>query len=293
MRLLNVHTKRLEEFFEKATPSYAILSHTWGEDEVTFREFDPILGPRRTSAKIEGCCAQALEDGYNYVWIDTCCIDKSSSAELSEAINSMFVWYEESNICYVYLSDVLSEELDSSNIHSEFSTSRWFTRGWTLQELLAPHTLEFYNALWHPLGILSKGSGGNTDLQSYLQTITEIPREFIMGEKTLNTASIAMRMSWASRRQTTRKEDMAYCLLGLFDIAMPMLYGEGSKAFMRLQEEILKNEDDLSIFAWGFGTNNRGEMSCLATSPADFAVPISYESSRFQWRASWRHDIRT
>ncbi|PMD36310.1 HET-domain-containing protein, partial [Hyaloscypha variabilis F] len=253
MRLLNAHTKRLEEFFEKTTPRYAILSHTWGEDEVTFREFDPILGPRRTSAKLEGCCAQALADGYNYVWIDTCCIDKSSSAELSEAINSMFAWYKESDICYVYLSDVLSEKLDSSDVHSEFGTSRWFTRGWTLQELMAPEILEFYNASWHRLGGLNKIFGsisGDVDLESYLQAITNIPREFIMGNKNLKMASIAMRMSWASRRQTTREEDIAYCLLGLFDIAMPMLYGEGSKAFMRLQEEILKNEDDLSIFAW-------------------------------------------
>jgi hypothetical protein len=108
MRLLNVHTKRLKEYFEKRTPNYATLSHTWGEDEVTFREFDPILGPRRTSAKIEGCCAQALEDGNNYVWIDTCCIDKSRSAELSEAIHSMFAWYKESDICS-YISQTYSQ----------------------------------------------------------------------------------------------------------------------------------------------------------------------------------------
>ncbi|KAE9371074.1 HET-domain-containing protein, partial [Stipitochalara longipes BDJ] len=254
MRLLNVKTKKLEEFFEKKVPEYAILSHTWAEDEVTFQDFGPLLGARRTSIKIEGCCAQAISDGYEYVWIDTCCIDKSSSAELSEAINSMFAWYERAEICYVYLADVVSLELDFADEHSDFSNSRWFTRGWTLQELLAPNILMFYNASWHPLGCLDKREVdlgiGKPDLLSYLGTITKIPPNIINGKRLLSMTSIAMRMSWASGRETTRVEDIAYCLLGIFDIAMPMIYGEGTKAFMRLQEEILKNDDDHSIFAW-------------------------------------------
>ena len=274
MRLLNVKTMRLEEFFEKSVPKYAIVSHTWGEDEVTFREFDPVLGPRRTSKKIDGCCTQTIEDGFDYVWIDTCCIDKSSSAELSEAINSMFAWYSKSEICYVYLSDVESCQID--NRSSDFWNCRWFSRGWTLQELLAPRFLKFYNSSWYPLGSLAKQGSpmkytGDRNLTFDIAAITKIPYHFINGGASLIAASIAMRMSWASARQTTRIEDMAYSLLGIFDIAMPLLYGEGTKAFIRLQEEIIKNEDDLSILAWGFRGGVLGGTSCFASSPFEFA----------------------
>jgi Heterokaryon incompatibility protein (HET) len=199
MRLLNARTKKLEEFFDKNIPKYAILSHTWGDDEVTFRDFDPIIGPRRTPAKIDGCCTEALTDGYDYVWIDTCCIDKSSSAELSEAINSMFVWYARAEICYVYLSDVVSNQ-----VYIEFNKSRWFTRGWTLQELLAPRVLRFYNTSWLSLGRLLKSDSPlsyyGSDMASLLADITGIPRYFIDVSGTLNMASIATKMSWASKR---------------------------------------------------------------------------------------------
>jgi hypothetical protein len=272
MRLLNVKTMKLEEFFEKIIPKYAILSHTWGENEITFREFDPVLGARRTSKKIDGCCTRTVKDGFDYVWIDTCCIDKSSSAELSEAINSMFAWYERAEICYVYLSDVDSHQKQSSDFHN----SRWFRRGWTLQELLAPHTLEFYNSSWCHLGCVAKRASPKLDLSGSgmlfeIARITKIDAGILYGSRSLNTVPIAVRMSWASARQTTRIEDMAYSLLGIFDIAMPMLYGEGTKAFIRLQEEIIKNEDDLSILAWGFRGTVVGRASCFASSPVEFA----------------------
>ena len=263
---------KLEDFFEETIPDYAILSHTWGKDEITFREFDPVLGPRRTSKKIDGCCTQTINDGFDYVWIDTCCIDKSSSAELSEAINSMFAWYQRAEICYVYLSDVESDQKKSSDFHN----SRWFRRGWTLQELLAPHTLEFYNSSWCRLGCVAKRGSSKQDitdngLLSDVALITKIPIIILIGSQSLNTVPIAVRMSWASARQTTRIEDMAYSLLGIFDIAMPMLYGEGTKAFIRLQEEIIKNEDDLSILVWGFRDTVVGGASCFASSPVEFA----------------------
>jgi hypothetical protein len=180
----------------------------------------------------------------------------------------MFAWYARAEICYVYLSDV-------DNERSDIGKSRWFSRGWTLQELLAPEALTFYDVSWDSLGSLYKGilfkrSSRAVNFRSDLERITHIPSAFINGSQALNTASIAMRMSWASARRTTRVEDMAYCLLGIFDVAMPMIYGEGTKAFMRLQEEIMKNEDDRSIFAWGFNTVGGG-MSCFASSPADFA----------------------
>jgi len=272
MRLLNVKTMKLEEFFEKSIPAYAILSHTWGEDEITFREFDPVLGARRTSKKIDGCCTRTVKDGFDYVWIDTCCIDKSSSAELSEAINSMFAWYQRAKICYVYLSDVDSDQYHSS----DFQKSQWFRRGWTLQELLAPRTLEFYNSSWCRLGCVAKVGSPKQHLvglglRSEISLITKIPNTILSGGRSLYTVPIAVRMSWASARQTTRIEDMAYSLLGIFDIAMPMLYGEGTKAFIRLQEEIIKNEDDLSILAWGYRGTVVGGASCFASSPVEFA----------------------
>ena len=152
MRLLNAKTKRLEEFFEKDIPPYAILSHTWGKDEVLFTD---ITKGRynNDSDKIEGCCKEALGSGFDYVWIDTCCIDKRSSAELSEAINSMFDWYGRAVACYAYLADVNDTiDLGVPESNLAFRESKWWTRGWTLQELLDPRHVIFYNASWTRLG---------------------------------------------------------------------------------------------------------------------------------------------
>jgi hypothetical protein len=262
---------------------------------VTFRDFGDFLG-RRKSIKIDGCCAQALKDCLDYVWIDTCCIDKSSSAELSEAINSMFAWYERAQVCYVYLADVQSNEVDPEDEDEDFRTSRWFTRGWTLQELLAPKFLMFYNTSWKPLGRLIRGSGNNrgTAMGLHLSDITGIPDAYVSGSTELDTATIAMKMSWASRRQTTRVEDLAYCLLGIFDVAMPMLYGEGAKAFIRLQEEIMKKDDDHTIFAWGYGSTsvvpNRSE-GYFAKSAAVFAGCSQLHSYRPSGSKSSHHVI--
>ncbi|KAH8801760.1 heterokaryon incompatibility protein-domain-containing protein [Xylogone sp. PMI_703] len=255
MRLLNVKTRLLEEFFEDSIPRYAILSHTWQANEVTFQDLQssPKLSSRST--KLEGCCRQAAKDRYGYVWIDTCCIDKSSSAELSEAINSMFSWYEGSDVCYVYLADVSAGQ-EPSLPESNFRRSRWFRRGWTLQELLAPSHLNFYDKSWGLIGHVTKFPltyGPGPDLSDLISEIADIPDKFVAGEADLDRTSIAQRMSWASRRETTRVEDEAYCLLGIFGVNMPLLYGEGRRAFTRLQEEILKASDDQSIFSWDYG----------------------------------------
>ncbi|PMD16890.1 hypothetical protein NA56DRAFT_730642, partial [Hyaloscypha hepaticicola] len=183
-------------------------------------------------SKVTGCCAQAALDGWEYVWIDSCCIDKTSSAELSEAINSMFRWYKKAEVCYAYLSDVSSASDDPRNFPSQFSQSKWFTRGWTLQELLAPHYVDFFDQTWTWIG--SKGS-----LNAVISQITGIADLVCYKE-----ASVAQKMSWASYRETTRIEDLSYCLLGLFGVHMPPLYGEGENAFMRLQREIMNTTDD-------------------------------------------------
>ncbi|KAF2029556.1 HET-domain-containing protein [Setomelanomma holmii] len=150
MRLINCSTLQLEEYFGDKVPRYAILSHTWGDEEVTFADFThDQAGARKKKGygKISHTCRQALQDGLHYAWVDTCCIDKTSSAELSEAINSMFAWYAYSCVCYVYLADVAA-----ADFHTKSHRSRWVTRGWTLQELLAPSDLMFYDTIWHPLG---------------------------------------------------------------------------------------------------------------------------------------------
>jgi hypothetical protein len=155
MRLLNSKTKQLEESFDK-TPGYAILSHTWGAEELTFKDME--RDGYTESRKVDGCCEQAVKDGLDYVWIDTCCIDKSSSAELSEAINSMWDWYYQSGICYAYLADV-PPGIDVEEDDSEFARSRWFTRGWTLQELISPRVVAFYDESWNEIGRKSNFGG--------------------------------------------------------------------------------------------------------------------------------------
>ncbi|ORY13491.1 hypothetical protein BCR34DRAFT_440426, partial [Clohesyomyces aquaticus] len=188
------------------------------------------------------------------------CINKSSSAELTKAINSMFEWYRVSKVCYVYISDFDSEDPDA-----EFGKSRWFTRGWTLQELIAPFNVRFYDRAWRYFG-------SKKDLRSKLSHITGIADVAMRNPLMIFTTSVATRMSWAARRQTTRQEDLAYCLLGIFEINMPLIYGEGIRAFKRLQEAIIKSKNDMSIFAWQapnwLRSTNGSDL--LATSPLDF-----------------------
>ncbi|KAI8725361.1 HET domain-containing protein [Fusarium sp. LHS14.1] len=253
MRLLNTQTIVVETFGDDQIPSYAILSHTWEAEEVTFQDME--LGKATSKkgwAKIKDSCSMARKNGFNYVWLDTCCIDKTSSAELSEAINSMYHWYQEAAVCYAFLADV-------SDI-SGLSGSKWFTRGWTLQELIAPSSIIFFSQTWDQLGT-------RETLDRVISKRTRIPRAILSGHDDLETASVAQRMSWASDRSTTRREDLAYCLMGIFSINMPLLYGEGERAFIRLQEEIMRVSDDHSLFAWKCA-DGRGGL--LAPSPVAF-----------------------
>ncbi|KAK4449016.1 hypothetical protein QBC34DRAFT_406522 [Podospora aff. communis PSN243] len=286
MRLLRAADLRIIDFVDDDNaPDYAILSHTWGNDEVTLQDVqrlttnpDPRPHPHmsRQNAsrkekgleKVQRCCTRAMADGLDFVWVDTCCIDKTSSAELSEAINSMYRWYQNAEVCYVYLADVPSQ--------ASFQKSRWFTRGWTLQELIAPRIVIFLDEDWNELG-------DKITLQKAIAACTRIPKNiFVFGDDP-ESASVAQRMSWVSKRQTTRIEDLAYCMLGLFGVNMPLLYGEGGRAFIRLQEEIMKISDDTSLFAWT-STDNWGGL--LASHPSAFgnsgnivwSVPVATSS---------------
>ncbi|KAK0652497.1 heterokaryon incompatibility protein-domain-containing protein [Cercophora newfieldiana] len=246
--LLDTSTFELKCFSE-SVPDYAILSHTWETDqEVSYQEMTAAAQnashPARNKSgfrKIQKTCGLARAEGLGFAWIDTCCIDKSSSAELSEAINSMFQWYQRAEVCYAYLSDLPPDVEDQLEDH--MSRCRWFTRGWCLQELIAPRDVRFYDSAWQPIG-------RKTELSTLLSRITKIRENVLVEPGLLATLTVAERMSWAAGRETTRAEDTAYCLLGIFDINMPMLYGEGKKAFLRLQEEIIRRSNDLSIFAW-------------------------------------------
>ncbi|KAL8688256.1 MAG: hypothetical protein Q9218_005786 [Villophora microphyllina] len=243
MYLLHTKTLKLRHVITCDSVPYAILSHTWGDEEVSFQDIQiPRCNQLKGFAKIEQCCNKAASDGYDYVWVDTCCIDKASSAELSEAINSMYNWYYNAGVCFVYLGD-LDSSINTDDNYRALLQCRWFRRGWTLQELLAPSTVRFYNRNWSLIGDKSLLAG-------LISRATGIESRYIKDRSQIRKASVAARMSWAAHRATTRPEDEAYSLMGLFDVNMPLLYGEGRKAFRRLQYEIAQSTDDESLFAW-------------------------------------------
>jgi hypothetical protein len=273
-------------------PPYAILSHTWEDSEVTFHDFTypdrAVTSTKKGFAKIQHTCQQAQHTGIAYAWVDTCCVDKSSSAELTEAINSMFAWYAGADVCYALLSDLDPlDTVDGPERTPNFAACRWFTRGWTLQELIAPKVVEFYDSEWTQRD--TKAS-----LSKELEAVTGIDGQVLLDSAILADIPVARRMSWAAKRRTTRVEDIAYCLLGIFDVSMPMLYGEGEKAFTRLQEEIIKGTNDLTLFAWqakapelsnsGDSSNGQRYRGILATSPAEFlnaSAIVAGDDARF------------
>lgn len=268
MWLIDTSSLLLKKFSSFSLPfPYAILSHTWGpdEDEVSFQEMKEVPKSSLTTGKpgfrkISKTCELARTiHGLKYAWVDTCCIDKTSSSELTEAINSMFTWYQRSAACFIWLSDL---ESNNGSMHD----CKWFTRGWTLQELIAPTEVVFYDKTW-------RDRGNKRDLSAEIARISGVSSRILIGNQNLDEIPVAVRMSWAARRETTRIEDLAYCLLGIFNVNMPMLYGEGQKAFIRLQEEIIKENPDMSIFAWKAIPNiTVNYTGLLAESPVQFGT---------------------
>ncbi|VUC31175.1 unnamed protein product [Clonostachys rosea] len=265
MRLINAHTLALEEFLGASIPKYAILSHTWGSEEILLADWTEIeaaskeleveFAPAKAGyAKIKNVLKQAIQDGLDYLWVDTNCIDKPNWSELAETINSMFAWYRDSVVCYAYLEDL--NEFSVPPTRQELQGCRWFTRGWTLQELLAPDQVNFYSGDWTFLG-------SKNDLADMIKDITGIPKSFITG-------------------------NIAYCMLGILDVNMPLIYGEGYKAFIRLQEEIIKSSADESLFRWTFdNTVPTDWVSVLAPSPTVFRDSSNFEPYRlFRGRVS-------
>ncbi|KAI0653708.1 heterokaryon incompatibility protein-domain-containing protein [Cubamyces menziesii] len=266
MYLLNTHTGKLKNYQHTDGIRYAILSHVWdpaGEQSyaevvglwrpetvaVAANESFSIIDNAELSQKIQNACKVAREDGYDFIWIDSCCINKESSAELSEAINSMYAWYQKADVCYAFLADVpdvlfASPGVLSDEVNFRFQNSRWHFRGWTLQELIAPRRVIFLSQTWSVFGC-------KRSLATVLEIATGVDAAILTGEATLDSVSVARRMSWASKRETKRIEDQAYSLMGIFGVYMPTIYGEEEHAFLRLQQEIIKTIPDQSIFAWG------------------------------------------
>jgi hypothetical protein len=257
-RLLGDDGFDLTTFDDDTAPPYAILSHTWTVgQEVTYEELLAGTGTNKSGyAKLRFCAERAAADGLKYFWVDTCCIDKNTSVELSTAINFMFRWYQRATKCYVYLSDVsVPKEVTDAKAfriswEQAFQRSRWFKRGWTLQELLAPASLEFFSRE-------GKRLGSRVSLEQEIQQITGIPTVALRGQK-LTQFSVEERMSWTKGRTTTLKEDKVYCLLGIFGVFLSLIYGEGEAyATLRLKEEIQRRQYGQAI------TNTQALSSAL------------------------------
>ncbi|RDX42235.1 HET-domain-containing protein, partial [Lentinus brumalis] len=256
MRLLNTTTGKFETFEDPKAVRYAILSHVWTKnsggrlEEQTYRNVCDIAAGLAAgsdilinlSPKIQNACKIARQHGFKYIWIDTCCINHESSAELSRAINSMYEWYSCSNVCYAVLQDVGSNDNPVSHT-SDFRRSTWFKRGWTLQELIAPKNVIFLCNSW---GVI----GTKHSLATVVHQVTGIDPRVLRHELMPCEVSVAQRVSWTYSRKTTHLEDQAYCLIGIFGVNLTPIYGEGHDAFIRLQEAILKLDPDQSIFAW-------------------------------------------
>lgn len=293
MRLLSTHTIQVDEVRTdpgSIIPSYAVLSHVHEGDELSILDIASLHGYWESSAggstlpvskqksfeKIRRAARTARQHGHRYIWIDTCCIDHSNPADVYEAINESFSWFQEAAACYTYLADVEPTDRDDPYAEkSSFRYSRWFKRAWTLPELLAPEKMEFYAQDWSHIG-----SKTNDKFLKLLSKASGIPADVLTGERDLDDVSISTRMQWAARRQASRTEDVGYSLLGIFGVHMNINYGEGNNAFVRLQQEILPKTHDHSLFAWFLDDEpaqihgQSGEIKMfglLADSPVRFA----------------------
>ncbi|OJT01782.1 Vegetative incompatibility protein HET-E-1 [Trametes pubescens] len=295
MWLLNTSTYQIVFAEDPSQVRYAILSHVWSSTgEQTFQHIQTIHTSARSSfpytcedtdprlldvirsqlsTKITSCCDYARSQGHPNLWIDACCIDKTSSAELSEAINSMFTWYSQADVCYVFLSDVSSSENPVEKL-SFFRRSIWFKRGWTLQELIVPSRIVFLAKDWRMIGTVA-------GLAKTIEDVTGIDADILLHRRQLQTVSVAQRMAWAAGRETTRIEDEAYCLMGIFGVRLAVIYGEGSQAFVRLQEEIMTRIPDQSLFLWGI----QPDVRCFPPPPATL-WPLLTSVSMVHLRAS-------
>ncbi|KIJ60128.1 hypothetical protein HYDPIDRAFT_117594 [Hydnomerulius pinastri MD-312] len=243
---------------------YAIFSHRWlREGEITYQD----MISRTMSRKLRQSPGyKKLAYGCQFAWADTCCIDKTSSTELDEAIRSMFRWYQDAEVCVVHLAGTTGL--------SDIATDPWFTRGWTLQELLAPRAIKFYVSGWSPLTDATNDKANN-EFVDLISTITRIPSDSVRAYQP-TTDLIHQKMVWASQRKTTKTEDIAYSLLGIFDVSIPVAYGEGDRAFFRLTEAILQKCADPEVFAWSGPHSRHSRGMAIPRSPRCY-YPLGVE----------------
>ena len=247
MRLLNVRTLKFSEYFYDI-PKYIIASHRWkAGTEATIKDIGKKRDTDKDGYRKVNDFAKYVREHIGHVewlWIDTCCVDQSSSQEVTEAVNSMFRWYSQAEACLAYLADVKDASEEQALRQSD-----WFRRGWTLQELLAPHVLVFLSRDWKMIGY--KGGGGWTksgfkvsdgpELETTIATITGIPEDVLLNYNRSKSYSVKERLTWIAGRHTTREEDMSYSLLGMFDVTMTVTYGEGAEmARQRLLKKVSK-----------------------------------------------------
>ena len=266
------HPTKEELKLQQTTP-YIILSHVWMANEIEYENMENFqkicVSPfyEKSATKIVGACQKVLvydKGEVVHLWMDTVCINKKDPAEVSASINSMYRWYKGAKACFAYLDDFPTDGVEI------FTQSRWFDRGWTLQELVAPKNVVFYDKHW-------KEIGSKETLHKQLEKRTKINTRTLLEPGAVNHASISERMSWYAGRKVTVPEDTAYCLLGLFGVTMPLLYGEGQeRAFHRLQEEIMRYSDDHSLFAWKSNTKQAKVTGLLAASPQWFHATGHY-----------------
>ncbi|KAF7532351.1 hypothetical protein G7054_g8017 [Neopestalotiopsis clavispora] len=318
MRLLRTTGYQLVEANDIPTPfpQYSILSHTWisPKDEVTYQDLkhrtadiENDIFKQKGWAKLQRYCDRAARDGWEWAWMDTCCIDKTNPADTQEAINAMFRWYQDAGVCYAYLDDVdidkvghpvladgdIDDIAGRENVANPRSSAhktlrpfiieaKWFTRGWTLQELLAPPYLIFVDQAWRRIG--------NRETWAVeIEEASRIEARHLTNFSPTNftSCSIAMRFSWASSRETTVEEDETYSLLGLFGISLPLIYGEGRwRAFNRLQRELITVYNDDSIFAWKVPRSLNGRSTESHETANKYGRGILAPSIREYWDAS-------
>lgn len=270
MLLLDIATRKLLHHGPATDwPAYAAVSHCREDSEITINDLQSLDtqdlkadSKRASFAWINRACSEALAFGVGKLWVDSLCIDRSSTAALSEAINSMFQIYQGSEVCLVHLSDIDSEKQSLDNPGHYIQHSRWTSRVWMLQELIASENLQFYDNQW-------KRVGNKTSLLSYLSRSLQIDRVVLENSEHLLQFSIGERMCWASGLSAIQQEDVAYSLLGIFGVSMTIIYGEGSKAFVRLQEVILEDTDDATLLAWK-STGDEKYRGLFAHSPSEY-----------------------
>ena len=273
MRLLRTRTLHLEPFDDCETrPRYAVLSHTWGPSYpgLTHPTADSEqLIPASGSDVIRRACHEAAKLGFEYLWAESICVDRSSVEEVDEAINSAFQWFQQAGACLVYLSDLPPAgppNDEASHDENSWRQCAWWTRAWTLPELLAPSDVRFYDADWN-----FRGAKTSPSLVNIISRITHISQAILCDRSLVGRVSVAKRMSWAANRQASRVEDRAYSLLGIFGVRMQVNYGEGATSFLRLQEKILRQTGDMTLLAWEAQPSERPYRGLLASSPDEFA----------------------